>query len=321
VGRDYDGTGTTYHSSCHAARVLAGVKPQRAGPDPTTTNAALQDSIGQLTDSGVPLHAYNGDNASEDLQIEVIGADGDVIEIGDAVGDVYWWDDDEKTGIGTTVGLPSTVRDGGISGNASNNVTDADLWRTISGSGQDWTIVVRLDLANDTGNILIERTNTGGAGIRIRKISNQRAQIRAFDSTGSLMNGTSSDNGSASPGVQTWVCSYRASVPRLRLEVYDASDVKQGATNSVTLGFAEDFTTDHDVGLAGNIDDVVVEIYDTDLITAGISQDVVDGTNPTGDDSRVRNMLGMRTGVIDSADSTRLIHKLGTGADVTAEEV
>lgn len=291
---------------------------KRAGADPTTTNAALQDSGGQLTDNGGTPPAYDGTAGSADVRIDPKDDTGAAIVAGDPVGDVvYVWDDVGESGFGTLTGQPSTSRDSGWTAGGGAKYTIGDPGTTYR------TIVVPFTPTFVPATEMIA-TASGAAGYVIRAQSGGAGRVQFRNGATTMYAFTSLAASWA--GVPLLVAfSVNASGDTVG-RIYRASDglfIAGGSSLAESRTTLTDAATDMYVGSTDVAASPVPINAGTKLLAAALSasemDDVADGTTASG---WARYLTGLRSKCyIDGAPTGDLITKLGTGADVTAETV
>lgn len=324
TGTNASGSATATSNTLTANSVLTFLKPQRAGADPTSTNAALQDSGGQLTDSGSALYAYNGDNASDDLSIDTKGADGTTIVATDAVGTPFLWDRINEKAFGTVVGLPGTDRDTDATAAELNATSASDYVDSVDIETPGYVAFafdVNLRLTGTVERIM-DRPASSGTGFLVQGASSNSGEVRAILYDG----GSNSADIRLSGLFATYedvdiqvIVSYDGTTLRFRAYTAAGSLIDGGTdTHSASLTYGAHF-----LGIANDLSKPIRgNLLRSRAWTSALSDsemdDIADGTTSSG---WALDARGLRTGVYDSAADTNLIYTLGAGTAVTAENV
>lgn len=269
--------------------------PQRSGG--TAADLYLQDSVGQITDSGSPDYNY------PDLRIDTYGSDGNALAATDEVGTPYLRDAVTNTGYGTVVGLPATERATGLDAmGVSDGVTGIDLsaceailiefthvvgsvWyalRADTGPGDGWSFKCR-----SSGRISFETWVSGVATpvVTMTGITNgtRWAALMSRTASGTYGVATFAMDGTVNAD------NVGASAPDTGPGILDTSLLAVSAGNSIHR----------------------VRGWTSALSIAGATA-VLNGSTTSGWSV---DLDGLLTGVRDPADATRLIYSGGAGSN------
>lgn len=308
--------GTTPAASNELGPVVAGGPAVLFPSRISGTDKYLQDTTAQLTDSGSPDYDYDGDGGSVELECDENAADGTPILTGESVGVPYVYDavgDAEMTGS-AMVGLPATSRDGGFTGfGASNTVHIGDLSTTYR------TVAIQFSTDFSANELQLHPSSNGGWSMRSQSNGSGSLRIRAGGATRISFTGLTASYS----GVELLAILSITSGGDALAQLYTAAGVPIGTAGTVTGDSVTALCIggeDMYLGSNSSGNNPADQVTRARLWTAAITvesqmDDIADGTTTSG---WARDVTGVRTGVTDPLDSTRLIYEGGTGSDVEA---
>lgn len=312
--------GSTMAESAATSAVTTYWYATRAG----ASDKYLQNSSGQLTDTGASAYDYSGAGASNEVRCEVLDSTGAVVLLGDSVGTPYMYDVTNGQSIGSVEGVPATNRDDGFGPGSSSNRG------TLSPPASGSTFAIYFNNNGGGGNTgLLSRTGSGGFNIFCNNDGNVVVQLKN-NSDSNLYNSVIAASGTDDID-HVLIVEYDNDTPgsgtgTLNIELWRL-DTNVRTTNVSTTYTSSAFTPTKDCylavtkGGAGYPDsDLKIDFFTgTKLITSGGYTDLTDASpDPSAGGSRTNEIRGLRTGVYNPADTTELIWVGGAGSDVTA---
>lgn len=298
--------------------VVLALHPQRSGGG----GLSIEDTSGELTDSDAPLYAYNGDNGSDELLVDDLGADGSAIEAGDTVGVPVLWDGvAQAASVGSTVvGLPGTERF--VDAPAIGPCTTSDYCEVQQPTATTFTLAVYFETM-DSGSIqahLIRKGTSGG--LNLFENGSNEYELRALTSSDTTTALCSVALPSAS-GIRCIAFATRSgNTFTLRVYRTDTEEQTGAADSDIGGGFVAGATGYIGRGNGGTPyggTGLGVDVFSAVLTTEEMEA-IVAATDETAGGKRIASHRGLRTGVRDGSAPTRLLFagSSGSGA-ITAE--
>lgn len=282
-----------------------------AAPTPTVLRAArasgsdkyLQDSSGQLTDSGSPNFRYDGSASSDELTLDATKRDGTALVAGDPVGPP--WVHCSVTGRevpgSSVVGLPSDTRDGGIQGSGSEYVRIQGTWETVR---------VRFSSAFDqTGDVIVDAPSDGW--YLICQSSSNRILGRYYDGGSAVGNSGFITALTAGKVYDMWM-SYDTAGGGRSWALYDGSTL----VNSSSNGSSAPTSGTDDWRIHGTQSGTSAEIQEIALYTGFMTLAEI-AAEVSGTPAPDHVIVGLRTGI----NRASLVYEGGSNTSVQAVEV
>lgn len=279
----------------------------------------LEDNGGQIADSGAPYYRY------PDLRIDEIGADGDPIESADIVGDPFAWDSLRLKAWGncTVHGLPSTVRDSGFNNmSGTNNLTGIDL-SDIDGAGNPMqTIAIRFTTDFVSNQKILNAADASSTGFNISSSDKSSGrillQLVSAGSVAATLYGMAALAALYANVELEAIAAYNGTT--LSCGLYRVSDGALLKNVSSTPGVGALAFANHQTGVNFTASTSTSRYRTwTTYIGAGAARDAIaDGTTTSG---WAEDCQGLRTGVNDPDDPTRLCRTGSSGGPVTAGSI